>query len=128
MASLTSPNLKFNDATGRLYCYFSHEMKLSMRFFSYLPAVLVAATTSGATLPMKEPRQTEEQAREQIASFAKSWHNRSEWEARARNIRESILREANLAPLPARCELKPIVWGKRDCKGYTVQNVAFESL
>jgi dienelactone hydrolase len=81
-----------------------------------------------ATLPMKEPRQTEEQAREQLAAFAKTWHTRAEWEARAKNIRESILREANLTPLPARCELKPIIWGKRVCKGYTIENVAFESL
>jgi len=77
---------------------------------------------------MNEPRQTEEQGREQLARFSQSWHTRAEWEARAKNIRESILREAHLTPLPARCDLKPIIWGKRQCKGYTIENVAFESL
>lgn len=95
-----------------------------------LVAVLcaVAQVNLAAGLPMKEPRQTEEQGREQLAGFANAWHTRTEWEARARNIRESILREATLAPLPARCALKPILWGKQNCKGYTIENVAFESL
>jgi uncharacterized protein len=80
------------------------------------------------SLPMKEPRLTEEQAREQLSGFAATWHTRAEWEARARNIRECVLHEAHLDPLPARCALKPIVWGKQVLKGYSVANVAFESL
>src|ERR1043165_2174900 len=80
------------------------------------------------TLPMKEPRLTEEQGKEQLAGFAKTWHTHAEWEARAKNIREGILREAHLTPLPARCPLKPIIWGKQVLHGYTVENVAFESL
>jgi len=89
---------------------------------------LTAGVVLAAPLPMKEPRLTEEQAREQLAAFAKTWHTRAEWEARARNIRECILREAQLTPLPSRCGLDPIVWGKHNCKGYTVENVAFQSL
>jgi hypothetical protein len=79
-------------------------------------------------LPMKEPRLTEEQGRSQLEAFAKTWHTRAQWEARAKNIRECILREAHLAPLPARCPLKPIIWGKQVLRGYTVENVEFESL
>jgi hypothetical protein len=79
-------------------------------------------------LPLKEPRQTEEQGREQLAAFSKAWHTRGEWEARAKNIRQSILREANLTPLPSRCSLKPVIWGKQVEKAYTVENVYFESL
>ncbi len=98
-----------------------------------IPLLLVLSlsatiTSPGVTLPMKEPRLTEDQAREQLAGFAKTWPTRAEWEARAKNIREAILREANLTPLPSRCPLKPIIWGKRVCKGYTIENVAFESL
>jgi hypothetical protein len=92
---------------------------------------MVGATgfaVSGATLPMKEPRMTEEQGREKLAQYAGMWQTRGEWEERAKNIRAGILQGANLSPLPARCDLKPIIWGKRTCKGYTVENVAFESL
>ena len=89
---------------------------------------MVAAAAVAAELPMKEPRLTEEQGKEQLAAFAKTWHTRSEWEARGKNTREGILREAHLTPLPARCPLKPIIWGKQVRSGYTVENVAFESL
>jgi hypothetical protein len=93
-----------------------------------LIAAAIACEAGEPALPMKEPRLTEEQGREQLAAFAKTWHTRAEWEARAKNIRECILREANLTPLPARNPLKPIIWGKRLCKGYSIENVAFESL
>lgn len=88
----------------------------------------VSLLSAAETLPMKEPRLTEEQGKEQLAAFAKTWHTRAEWEARAKNIREGILREAHLTPLPTRCPLKPIIWGKQVRSGYTVENVAFESL
>jgi len=90
--------------------------------------VSVSLLPAAETLPKKEPRLTEEQGKEQLAAFAKTWHTRAEWEARAKNIREGILREAHLTPLPARCPLKPIIWGKQVRKGYSVENVAFESL
>src|SRR5262245_57548640 len=86
------------------------------------------ATSGAASLPMKEPRLTEEQGKAQLEEFARMWHTRGAREARAKNIRESILREAHLSPLPVRNDLKPIVWGKQECRGYTVENVAFESL
>jgi len=76
----------------------------------------------------KEPRQTEEEGRTQLAAFAKTYATRQEWEARARKIREGFLREAHLSPLPARCELRPIVRGRQDREGYTVENFAIEAL
>ena len=99
----------------------------------FLPClgVLLGATlitTTAATLPLKEPRLTEAQGREQLAGFAKTWQTRAQWEARAQTIREAILREAGLDPLPSRCPLKPIIWGKQTRKGYTIENVAFEGL
>ncbi|SPE58974.1 Acetyl xylan esterase [Verrucomicrobia bacterium] len=101
---------------------------LSPFLASALALTVAKASLLAADLPMKEPRLTEAQAREQLASFARTWHDRPLWEARAKNIRESILREVRLTPLPARCELKPIIWGKQVRRGYTVENVAFESL
>jgi dienelactone hydrolase len=88
----------------------------------------VSLVSAADILPLKEPRLTEEQGKAQLEAFSKTWHTRAEWEARAKNIRECILREAHLTPLPARCPLKPITWGKQVRNGYTVENVAFESL
>lgn len=93
-----------------------------------LLSLMTSLTIAAEILPMKEPRLTEQQGREQLAAFAQTWHNRRQWEARAKNIRESILREAQLTPLPSHCGLNPIIWGKQERKGYTIENVAFESL
>lgn len=72
--------------------------------------------------------QNEEQAKEQLAKFAQSYSNLEQWKARAARIREGILRGVELWPLPAKCDLKPIIHSKREHDGYTVENVAFESL
>jgi dienelactone hydrolase len=72
--------------------------------------------------------QTEEQAKEQLARFAATYSNAVEWRQRAQRIREQILRGAELVPLPKRCPLNPIVHSRRVHEGYSVENVAFESL
>ena len=71
---------------------------------------------------------SEEAAKEQLAKFARSYSNLEQWKARAGQVREAILRGAELLPLPEKCPLKPIIRSKRKYDGYTVQNVAFESL
>ncbi len=72
--------------------------------------------------------QTEEQAREQLARFAATYSTQAQWEQRARQIREAILRGAGLSPLPKRTPLNPILHSRREYDGYSVENVAFESL
>ena len=72
--------------------------------------------------------QTEEQAKEQLARFATTYSNAVEWGQRALRIREQILRGAELVPLPKKCPLNPIVHSRRVHEGYSVENVAFESL
>ena len=71
---------------------------------------------------------TEEAAKEQLERFAKSYSNLDQWKQRAKGIREGILRGAELYPLPKKCPLNPIIHSKRKYEGYTVENVAFESL
>jgi len=72
--------------------------------------------------------QSEEAAKEQLAKFAQSYSNLEQWKARAGQVREGILRGAELWLLPERCPLKPIIHSKRQYDGYTVENAAFESL
>ena len=94
--------------------------------------VLAMAALAGSTLMAKEwkrkVRQTEAEAVEQLKRFAATYKTLDQWKARAKTIREGILRGANLTPLPRKCALKPIVRGARGHAGYTVANVAFESL
>jgi hypothetical protein len=71
---------------------------------------------------------TEEQAKEELARFARSYSNLEQWKARAAGIREGILRGAELSPLPKKCPLNPIIHSKRVYDGYMVENAAFECL
>jgi dienelactone hydrolase len=71
---------------------------------------------------------SEEAAKKKLEEYAKTWSDRASWEKRAAAIREGILRGSGLMPLPARTALHPILRGERRHDGYTVENVAFESL
>jgi len=72
--------------------------------------------------------QSEDAAKEQLARFAQSYSNLAQWKERAKRIREGILRGAELLPMPKKCPLNPIIHNNREYEGYTVENVAFESL
>jgi len=72
--------------------------------------------------------QTEEQGKQQLGEFADSYSNLSQWKSRAEKIRSGILKGMELEPLPVKLPLKPIVHSKRVYDGYTVENVAFESV
>jgi uncharacterized protein len=85
-------------------------------------------TSTAVALPYKEPRLTEAQGKAQLQEFAATWHNRTEWETRAANIRQSIIREAHLPPLSSRAPVRVGLWGKQIRDGYTIENVYFESL
>jgi pimeloyl-ACP methyl ester carboxylesterase len=70
---------------------------------------------------------TEAQGREKLAEFARTYSDRAGWEKRAQNIREGILRGADLEPLPERTPLAPILRREESKGGYSITNVAFES-
>lgn len=95
---------------------------------------LVLCGTTALAAAEKKPQlcqgnyHSEEAAIEQLAKFDRSYSNLAEWKARAEHIRQSILRGTELSPLPEKCALNPIVHSKRKHKGYTVENIAFESL
>jgi uncharacterized protein len=52
----------------------------------------------------------------------------AEWQLRAQRIRNNLLEGAELKKLPPSPKSKPIVHSRRELNGYTVENVAFESL
>ncbi len=71
---------------------------------------------------------SEAAARYQLAEFARSYSDLEGWKQRAENIRKGILSGAGLFHPPEKCDLNPIIQSKRTYEGYTVENVAFESL
>ena len=68
------------------------------------------------------------EARAQLARYAESYSTAEGWRIRAMRIRQGILRGADLAPLPERGPLNPLYSRYREHNGYSVENVAFESL
>ncbi len=71
---------------------------------------------------------SEPAARHQLAEFARGYSTAAQWQSRARRVREGILKGAGLMPAPRKCPLNPITHSRRDYDGYTVENIAFESL
>src|SRR5947207_2728357 len=54
-------------------------------------------------------------------------HSRSEWESRAKEIREQILVSCGLWPLPEKTPLNARIFGKVERGGYSVEKVYFQT-
>jgi hypothetical protein len=72
--------------------------------------------------------QSEEQAKVQLQVFSRSYSNLQEWKQRANKIKKGILQGAGLLDPPPKYALHPIIHSQRTYDGYSVENVAFESL
>jgi hypothetical protein len=71
---------------------------------------------------------SEPAAEHQLAEFARSCSTLELWQARARRVRAGILKGAGLWPPPKKSALNPIIHSRREYPGYSVENIAFESL
>ena len=71
---------------------------------------------------------TEVEGAEALRHFAQTYHDRATWEKRAALIRRGLREGMNLPEMPAFAPLQPIRHSRRTMNGYTVENVAFESL
>jgi hypothetical protein len=66
-----------------------------------------------------------EQSLKKLVKLART---KDKWEARKAIIRQGILSGAGLWPLPPKFPIKPVLHGRREYKGYAVENVFFESI
>ena len=71
---------------------------------------------------------TPEEAAERLAGSAKEFSTADEWKSRAERIRVGVRKGMKLERLPSPCALNPIRHSKQQLDGYSVENVAFESL
>lgn len=67
-------------------------------------------------------------AAQKLAELADSYQDKAAWQARAAMLRAGLRQGMQLEKLPPPCDLKSIRHSKREMDGYTVENVAFESL
>jgi dienelactone hydrolase len=71
---------------------------------------------------------TEAEGKEALKKFASAYHDKKSWEERAGRIRKGIIEGAGLSRFPKKNNLNPIIHSKRIHDGYSVENVAFESM
>ncbi|MDF9801184.1 dienelactone hydrolase [Catalinimonas alkaloidigena] len=71
---------------------------------------------------------TEEEGAAALEKYAATYNDLASWEKRAGQIRQGIWEGLDLSPDFKRTPLKPIIHSKRTHDGYTVENVAFESM
>jgi dienelactone hydrolase len=63
-----------------------------------------------------------------LKKLAQLYQTKEQWQDRAKAVREGILRGAELWPLPQKTPLAPRITALRKYDGYSVENVAFESV
>jgi predicted alpha/beta-hydrolase family hydrolase len=71
---------------------------------------------------------TEAEGANALKTFASTYHDRATWEVRAALIRQGLRDGMKLPAKPKFALLQPIRHSLRKMNGYTVENVAFESL
>lgn len=71
---------------------------------------------------------TEAEGAQALKTFASTYHDKASWETRAALIRKGIREGMKLPEKPKFAPLQPIRHSLKKMNGYTVENVAFESL
>jgi len=71
---------------------------------------------------------TEAEGAQKLAELKKEYQTKEEWVARTKIIKQGILQGADLIPYPEKNKLKPRYTAERKYDGYSVKNVAIESL
>lgn len=71
---------------------------------------------------------TPEQADAAQQAVLKAFPNRASWDAHAAELRLRLQQGLGLSPWPEKTPLRPIIRDRREYDGYSVENVAFESV
>ncbi|OIN58714.1 alpha/beta hydrolase family protein [Arsenicibacter rosenii] len=103
-------------------------MKLILTLLCLLPLAAFAQTPPARTDLCQGAYFTEAQGDSALKAFAKTYHDKKSWEKRAALIRQGIREGMGLPDKPNFAPLKPIRHSVRQMNGYTVENVAFESV
>jgi hypothetical protein len=73
-------------------------------------------------------RKSVDDGKAQLDFLSSQYGDAKAWESRKASLRECIIKALRLSPLPAKPSSVPIVTAKRKYDGYTVENVAIETL
>ena len=102
-------------------------LSLLTTFFQGQTSRSVAQSITDTSLLCQANYYTEAQGKASLQKFASQYSTRKGWEERAAEIRKLIISGGELANLPTKNPLKPILSGKRIYDGYSVENIEIES-
>lgn len=96
-------------------------------FFFFFSATPIQAEDAHTPKLRVGEAQSQEAAAEELAKMRKHFMDRETWEQRRERVRRSILRGAELDPIPERKSPPPALrHSLRKCDGYTVENISLE--
>jgi len=64
----------------------------------------------------------------QLAILQARYHSAEDWQERIQQVRSGVMQSMKLSPLPAKNPLRPIIHSRREYEGYSVENVALETM
>ena len=68
------------------------------------------------------------EGKKHLAQLLEAYPTLQQWESRKTELRKCFLEQLKLSPLPRKTDLNPIVTPARKYDGYTVQNIAIETI
>ena len=98
-----------------------------MRVFLIFLMVMAFVGSASAQLRQGDVH-TDSEAVAELAHFATLYDDKAGWQQRAKLIRTGILEGAGLDTFPERSPLNPVSHSGRSYQGYTVENIAIESM
>lgn len=99
----------------------------AVRKTSWVPAGLPPAPANGPAL-CPGNYLTPDQGRAVLDAALARFPDRASWDAYAQHVRQRIQEGAGLSPWPRRTPLFPIITDRREYNGYSVENVALETV
>lgn len=73
-------------------------------------------------------RRSPEVGRAQLEYLSIRYSNKATWEQRKKELRTCMFKALKLSPLPEKPDSEPIITSRRTMNGYTVENIAIETL
>jgi hypothetical protein len=73
-------------------------------------------------------RRKEDDGKEHCAYLSSLYNDQTTWETRKNELRQCMISALGLNPMPKKTNSKPIITNKRVMDGYTIENIALETL
>lgn len=92
--------------------------------FLLLSLIVIFGSDISAQVPRRQPAEGKKHLEELLASYP----DLPKWESRKKELRSCFFQQLGLNPFPKKTDLNPVYTSPRKYNGYTVENVAIETV